>query len=240
MANDTDDEFSGFSSDDFSEFFDEPQESSSVSEVPGSQERPPLREETGEDDDDDGELNELAGTGAGTVARLNPEMRGMIMSQANSRAWTRHERHVVMRRALSMGKLEELIDWYPRPGQSIHILSCGEIDLFSYLHFMLRQRPYAYILISTFSLGYGNSRPARLSGKGRDWAAGCVREKHLPQPDYSDAGIRCAGCFTQKISALFLRAGECSRENHCRNRPRTGGGRFCCGGQRQRQPELPH
>lgn len=41
MANDTDDEFSGFSSDDFSEFFDEPQESSSVSEVPGSQERPP-------------------------------------------------------------------------------------------------------------------------------------------------------------------------------------------------------
>lgn len=78
----------------------------------------------------------------------------MIMSQANSRAWTRHERHIVMRRALSMGKLEELIDWYPRPGQSIHILSCGEIDLFSYLHFMLRQRPYAYILISTFSLGY--------------------------------------------------------------------------------------
>lgn len=154
MANDTDDEFSGFSSDDFSEFFDEPQESSSVSEVPGSQERPPLREETGEDNDDDGELNELAGTGAGTVARLNPEIRGMIMSQANSRAWTRHERHVVMRRALSMGKLEELIDWYPRPGQSIHILSCGEIDLFSYLHFMLRQRPYAYILISTFSLGY--------------------------------------------------------------------------------------
>lgn len=67
MANDTDDEFSGFSSDDFSEFFDEPQESSSVSEVPGSQERPPLREETGEDNDDDGELNELAGTGAGTV-----------------------------------------------------------------------------------------------------------------------------------------------------------------------------
>nr|DAI54218.1 MAG TPA: hypothetical protein [Caudoviricetes sp.] len=41
MANDTDDEFSGFSSDDFSEFFDEPQESSSVSEVPGSQERSP-------------------------------------------------------------------------------------------------------------------------------------------------------------------------------------------------------
>lgn len=41
MANDTDDEFSGFSSDDFSEFFNEPQESSSISEVPGFQEHPP-------------------------------------------------------------------------------------------------------------------------------------------------------------------------------------------------------
>lgn len=89
MANDTDDEFSGFSSDDFSEFFNEPQESSSISEVPGFQEHPPLREETGEDDDGDGELNELAGTGAGTVARLNPEIRGMngMLSCAGPCRW---------------------------------------------------------------------------------------------------------------------------------------------------------
>lgn len=89
MANDTDDEFSGFSSDDFSEFFNELQESSSISEVPGFQEHPPLREETGEDDDGDGELNELAGTGAGTVARLNPEIRGMngMLSCAGPCRW---------------------------------------------------------------------------------------------------------------------------------------------------------
>lgn len=149
MATDNDDEFSGFFGDDSGGFFDEPQEPSSA---PESQEEAPPEEP--DEDEDDGELNELAGTGAGTVARLNPEIRHQIMAQANSRAWTRHERHVVMRRAMSAGKLEEIIDWYPRSGQSIHILSCGEVDLFSYLHFMLRQRPYAYILLSTFSLGY--------------------------------------------------------------------------------------
>lgn len=152
MATDNDDEFSGFFGDDSGGFFDEPQEPSSAPDTPESQEEAPPEEP--DEDEDDGELNELAGTGAGTVARLNPEIRHQIMAQANSRAWTRHERHVVMRRAMSAGKLEEIIDWYPRSGQSIHILSCGEVDLFSYLHFMLRQRPYAYILLSTFSLGY--------------------------------------------------------------------------------------
>lgn len=152
MATDNDDEFSGFFGDDSGGFFDEPQEPSSAPDTPESQEEAPPEEP--DEDEDDGELNELAGTGAGTVARLNPEIRHQIMAQANSRAWTRHERHVVMRRAMSAGKLEEIIDWYPRSGQSIHILSCGEVDLFSCLHFMLRQRPYAYILLSTFSLGY--------------------------------------------------------------------------------------
>lgn len=112
------------------------------------------------------------------------------MAQANSRAWTRHERHVVMRRAMSAGKPEEIIDWYPRSGQSIHILSCGEVDLFSYLHFMLRQRPYACILLSTFSLGYMEIRNLHeYLEKRSDWPPGCVRWKYLPQPDYPDAGI---------------------------------------------------
>lgn len=104
MATDNDDEFSGFFGDDSGGFFDEPQEPSSA---PESQEEAPPEEP--DEDEDDGELNELAGTGAGTVARLNPEIRHQIMAQANSRAWTRHERHVVMRRAMSAGKLEEIL-----------------------------------------------------------------------------------------------------------------------------------
>lgn len=216
MATDNDDEFSGFFGDDSGGFFDEPQEPSSAPDTPESQEEAPPEEP--DEDEDDGELNELAGTGAGTVARLNPEIRHQIMAQANSRAWTRHERHVVMRRAMSAGKLEEIIDWYPRSGQSIHILSCGEVDLFSYLHFMLRQRPYAYILLSTFSLGYMEIRNLHeylekgVIGRLDVYAGSIFRNRTIRTREY-DALV----ALHQRFSALFLRSGECPRESHCRD-----------------------
>lgn len=49
--------------------------------------------------------------------------------------------------------LADTLDWHFNPGESWHVLSHGDVDLLSFLRFMVRQQRLEYCLVSTWVMG---------------------------------------------------------------------------------------
>lgn len=78
------------------------------------------------------------------AAAAEPEKKARVVRGS-------HRHHV--RRFVGEQVLADTLDWHFNPGECHHVISHGDVDLLSFLRFMVRQQRLEYCLVSTWVMG---------------------------------------------------------------------------------------